>query len=89
MARKRRDDPERQPEEGPQRGVAGPGKAMHPTSVPEDGHEPDPGKPRPAPAPGVPLTAEEYERLKKEAESGPAPDRAPAQEDGPTPPRRR
>ncbi len=38
---------------------------------------------RAAPAPRVPLIAEEYERLKREEESGPAPDQTPAQEDRP------
>ena len=84
MTRKRRDDP---PKAKPQRGVAAPGKPIHPTepeTVPE--HAPEPGRQRAAPAPGVPMTAEEYERLKKEAERSPAPDQGPAHED---PPRQR
>jgi hypothetical protein len=34
------------------------------------------------PAPGTPLSAEEYERLKEQAESARIGDDAPAQEDG-------
>jgi hypothetical protein len=53
----------------PKTGAAGPGEAFEPTAIPEE-REPDEaerGKPRPAPAPGVPVSREEYERLKERA----------------------
>jgi hypothetical protein len=45
------------------------------------GENADPKRPRSAPAPGLPMSAREYDRLKEQARSGPAPSGAPAQED--------
>ena len=86
MKRKRQGGAEEQPETAPQPGVADPGKPMRPKTAPKerDGRPPARRRPRAAPAPGVPVTAEEYERLKREAETAPAPDQAPAQEDRPS-----
>ena len=54
-------------------------------NLPEDPKSAKPArsKPRPAPAPGVPMSAEEYERLKQRAKHGPAPRAEHAQEDKP------
>jgi hypothetical protein len=52
-------------------GTAGPGEALDPMAVPKDrgSDEASSGKPRPAPAPGVPVSDEEYERLKERAKT--------------------
>jgi hypothetical protein len=54
-------------------------------NLPEDPESAKParGKPRPAPAPGVPMSAEDYERLKQRAKHDPAPLADHAQEDRP------
>jgi hypothetical protein len=53
--------------------------------VPEDtGGETSSDRPKAAPAPGVPMSIEEYERLKAKAKRSPARGDAPAQEDSPT-----
>jgi hypothetical protein len=49
-----------------QRGTAGSGKAFDPTRAPP-GAECD--EPRPAPAPGVPVSEKQYEALKKKAKT--------------------
>ena len=88
MARKRRDVPQRR-KDRPRTGVAGCGSPVDPMALPEEADEsPSSRERRAAPAPGVPVSDREYERLKKEADSGPAPDQAPAQEDRPTAPGR-
>ena len=46
---------------------------------------PDAARPKAAPAPGVPMNIQEYERLKEQAKNGPAPKDASAQEDHPKP----
>jgi hypothetical protein len=53
----------------PKTGAAGPGETFEPTAIPKERESDDAerGKPRPAPAPGVPLSREEYERLKERA----------------------
>ena len=74
----------RQPPEGqPQQGVAPPGQSMSPAGLPGESRDRAVKKrrTRAAPAPGVPIPADEYDRLKREAEQGPAPNQAPAQED--------
>jgi hypothetical protein len=67
----------------PKKGLAVPCESIDPMNLPDD---PEPAlpagsKPRPMPAPGVPMPAEEYERLKKKAKHGPAPPADHAQED--------
>lgn len=57
----------------PKRGDAPKGKPIHPESLPEEQEHPESER-GPAPAPGVPVSDEEYRRLKEEAEHGPAPD---------------
>jgi hypothetical protein len=74
----------RKPREGqPQKGMAPPGQSMSPTGLPGESRERAAKKKTTiaAPAPGVPIPADEYGRLKREAEQGPAPNQAPAQED--------
>lgn len=53
----------------PKTGAAGPGEAFEPTSIPDEreSDKAERGKPCPAPAPGVPVSREEYERLKERA----------------------
>jgi hypothetical protein len=52
----------------PEAGVAGPGKMVTPAQVPEDkSDEAKRRKPRSVPAPGVPVTNEQYEWLKEQA----------------------
>jgi hypothetical protein len=80
--RKGRRKPATPPDAGPQRGAAEPGVPVRPTDLPEENSEQaTPDRPRAAPPPGVPMTIEEYERLKREAETAPPADEAPAQED--------
>jgi hypothetical protein len=70
----------------PSKGATGPAKTFRPDK--EDPHIPeDITGPRSAPAPGVPMSEEEYRRLKEEAERQPAKSRKdkPAQEDVPKP----
>jgi hypothetical protein len=58
-------------EDQPKTGTARSGETTDPMAVPED-HEPDEasrGEPRSAPAPGVPVSHEEYERLKERAKT--------------------
>ena len=86
MSRKPPHDREPASEAEPQSGMAGPCESIDPMSLPEDPESAKParGKPRPAPAPGVPMSAEKYKRLKEKAKHGPAPPAAHAQEDKPT-----
>jgi hypothetical protein len=68
--------------DGAGHGCADQGTEFNPADVPEDDPE-STGRTRPAPAPGVPVTNEEYERLKDEARRRRGRDDAPAQEDVP------
>lgn len=78
-------DPELPSEAEPQPGAAVPCEAVDPMNMPEDPESAEPArrKTRPAPAPGVPVSAEEYERLKERAKHGPPPPAGHAQEDRP------
>src|SRR5215471_1029534 len=69
----------------PRRGVAGPGTMMNPCEMSREPSDDaaDPEQPKAAPAPGLPVSLQEYERLKRAAESGSAPEGVPAQEDRP------
>ena len=60
----------------PMAGFAGQGETVDPTAV---GKGDD--KPRAAPAPGLPMSQEAYERLKREAQTRPVPRSKNAQED--------
>jgi hypothetical protein len=74
----------KEPWEGqPQQGVAPTGRSMSPRGLPGGSRDlaAKKRKTKAAPAPGVPISADEYERLKREAEQAPAPDQAPSQED--------
>ena len=84
MARKpRRKDQDPPSEVKPQEGTEVPCEFIDPMNLPEDSEtvESEPGRPRPAPAPGLPITAEEFERLKEKAKHDPAPPAKHAQED--------
>ena len=60
----------------PMAGVARQGETVEPTAVPKSDE-----KPRAAPAPGLPISQDEYERLKREAQTAPVPRSKDAQED--------
>ena len=68
----------------PQHGTACGGESISPTSLPEEiqpeGHEP---KPQAAPGPGIPMSIEEYQLLKKSAETSSTAHGDIAQEDRP------
>ena len=65
----------------PQAGEGCEGETMDPTKLPKTPQSEDKQPPRAAPAPGLPISAEEYERMKKSAESeSPSSDES-AQED--------
>jgi hypothetical protein len=60
----------------PKAGFAGQGETVDPTTVGKDDD-----KPRAAPAPGLPMSQDAYERLKREAQTRPVPRSKDAQED--------
>lgn len=66
-------DPKRSrtPDDRRDSGTAGPGKRFDPTAVPEtrECDEPAEATRRDAPAPGLPISQKEYERLKEKAKS--------------------
>ena len=63
-------------------GVAAGGKSFEPRELPAETAD-DTDKPRPAPAPGLPVSEEEYKRMKEAAKHAPAPRDEHAQEDRP------
>lgn len=67
----------------PRRGASGAGATIDPLNLPEerDSAQPSPSQPRPLPAPGVPMSRHEYERLKERAKTSRAPPLKHAQED--------
>ena len=65
-----------------QRGVAPGGQSMDPQELPEESQDSE-ADPRAAPAPGVPISDEEYKRLKEVAKRPPGPRVKNAQEDRP------
>ena len=58
--------PNMEPDMNSQKGTAQSGKDYDPTESPDQPE--DTGQIRPAPAPGLPISQDEYDRLKKEAE---------------------
>lgn len=62
-------------------GVTEGGELMKPQQLPEEQNSDTQNKP--APAPGIPMSEEEYKRLKEKAEHAPAPRVEHAQEDRP------
>jgi hypothetical protein len=82
MSRKRK-PVSRVPVSTPQLGVADRGKLIEPAVLPDpfDSTAPSPDQPRPMPAPGTPLSDEEYDRLKKKAATKPNPPGGSAQSD--------
>jgi len=71
------------PEAPPHSGAAAPGKPFDPAAAASDreSRERSGRPPRPAPAPGVPVSHEEYERLKQKAKFRRTPPAEGAQED--------
>src|SRR5262245_4449023 len=66
----------------PQPGLAGPGEPMHPSAGTEQWKSEEASRsPQAAPAPGVPISNREYERLKKRAKSTRRRSPGPIQED--------
>jgi hypothetical protein len=65
-----------------QRGVAPGGECIDPGELPEESDEAA-TEPKAAPAPGLPISEEEYKRLKEAAKHAPAPRVREAQEDRP------
>jgi hypothetical protein len=63
-------------------GVGDGGESFDPKDVPEESSD-EPEKPRSAPAPGLPISEEEYQRMKEAARHAPAPRNEHAQEDRP------
>jgi hypothetical protein len=68
----------------PLHGKGAVGKGVDPHELPEEKNEHE-GPPRSAPHPGVPVSDEEFERMKKAARETPAPHPEHAQEDCPDP----
>ena len=64
------------------RGVAPGGKSFDPGELPEEPVDTN-AEPRAAPAPGLPVSDEEYKRMKEAAKHAPAPRVKIAQEDRP------
>lgn len=75
MARKEnRNQPAEKPQAGSFAGVAGPGESIDPMGLPEEEVAAEAGgRLRAAPAPGVPMSEEEYQRLKRDAKVASAP----------------
>jgi hypothetical protein len=70
----------------PHRGCGDAGTEFTPEDVPVGGDDLRPAGSRSAPAPGVPVSATEYDRLKERARTSRARSEAPAQEDAPAKP---
>jgi hypothetical protein len=67
----------------PQKGAAQGGESINPAALPEESDQENQEKRRVAPAPGVPISQEEYERLKEAAKTATTPPLENAQEDRP------
>jgi hypothetical protein len=67
----------------PRKGIAGPGETFDPMRSADDrkSEEPSPGEPRSAPAPGVPVSSEHYDWLKRKAKTVRPPSSKHGQED--------
>ena len=65
------------------RGESPGGERFDPEALPDEPEVPD-AEPRPAPAPGVPISDEEYERMKEAARRAPGAGAGHAQEDRPS-----
>jgi hypothetical protein len=57
------------------------GRSMNPTELPQEDATPLRQEPRSAPAPGLPISNEDYERMKEEAKNAIGPSESIAQED--------
>jgi hypothetical protein len=81
MAKKAGSKPPGDREKGQgEQGVAGPGEEFDPRRVADDEKQPS-GAPRGAPAPGVPVSPDRYEWLKRKATRGGRGPRTEGQED--------
>lgn len=67
----------------PEHGRGDKGRDVNPSELPEELIVLSDEKPRAAPAPGVPVSNEEYKRMKEAAETAPTKDVENAQEDRP------
>ena len=67
----------------PEHGRASKGQNLNPSELAEELAVLSDEKPRAAPAPGVPVSDEEYKRMKEAAETAPTKDVKNAQEDRP------
>jgi hypothetical protein len=82
--RKNAEETQDQHPEDPSPGSADVAREFDASEEPEDTHPDDVSPaPRPAPAPGLPVSEREYQRLKDEAQRGRNQDDVPAQEDRP------
>ncbi len=82
--RKNAEGTQYQPSEDPSPGSADVGREFDASEEPEDTHPDEVSHgPQPAPAPGLPVSEREYQRLKDEAQRGRNEDDVPAQEDRP------
>jgi len=83
MARKPSGSDPGRTEDQPKPGSASPGEAFDPTQPPQEPSSGDAqrNEPRPAPAPGIPISNEQYEWLKRKAKTIPRPQSDHAQED--------
>jgi hypothetical protein len=66
---------------GPAAGAAGVGVSFDPANLAEEKAGPSGANTRPAPAPGVPMSDTQYEKLKREAETARKPPSRHSQED--------
>jgi hypothetical protein len=66
-----------------QKGAAQGGESINPSALPEESDVESQDKCRVAPAPGLPISQEEYERLKEAAKTSATPPLENAQEDRP------
>lgn len=69
-----------EPAPAPQEGVGTGGESINPSALPEQ-PEPEEKEPRAAPGPALPISIEEYNRLKEKAKTSPTPPVSNAQED--------
>ena len=76
-------DDERDDEGRARPGCADAGREVTPLDIEDAGDTGRPARPLPTPSPGIPVTADEFERLKEQARTKRHRDDAPAQEDRP------
>ena len=77
------DDAQRDDEGQARAGCADAGRDVTPLDIEDSGDTARPSRPLPIPSPGIPVTADEYDRLKEQAKTRRHRDDVPAQEDRP------